>query len=98
MESFSETPSLGRVPTLIGVVNYKKEKDDELSGDSLEPLVVRGLRFDGNGGYIHLSTSSVRTLSFPGRQPFTIETRVYPEKSDVPIIGKFNSGVKGNFL
>jgi hypothetical protein len=59
-------------------------------------LLTTSLHFDGTTGYIQVP-SSVRALSFTGREPFGIEVWVKPEKSDGPVIGKFNTHVKGEY-
>ena len=55
------------------------------------------LSLDGDGGYIHLRSQSAKTLSFPGRNPFTIDLLVKPSRADVPIVGKFNTKVSGEW-
>ena len=59
-------------------------------------LLTTSLHFDGTSGYIQVP-SSVRALSFTGCNPFSIEVWVKPEKGDAPIIGKFNTHVKGEY-
>ena len=55
------------------------------------------LHLEGDGGYIHLRSQSAKTLSFPGRTHFTIELLVKPTKADVPIVGKYNTLVSGEW-
>jgi hypothetical protein len=52
---------------------------------------------EGDGGYIHLRSQSAKTLSFPGRKHFTIELLVKPAQADVPIVGKYNTLVSGEW-
>lgn len=55
------------------------------------------LNFDGSGGFIHLSSTSAQALSFGRDNPFTIEVWVKPSAPDVPIVGKYNTEVRGEY-
>jgi len=49
------------------------------------------------GGYIHLSSESATVLSFGKRGTFTIELWCMPSEPDVPLVGKFNTNVRGEY-
>ena len=66
---------------------------DDKSG-WVHPSNGAALELSANGGYIELP-GSASNLSFAG--DFSIEVWVRPYKADAPIVGKFNTNVKGEY-
>ena len=60
----------------------------------MHPSNGAALELSANGGYIELP-GSASNLSFAG--DFSIEVWVRPYEADAPIVGKFNTNVKGEY-